>query len=264
MKPDDIRYFDVHSHLNFPQFEADREAIITEMAAEKIATITVGTGLATSREAVVLAERHEHLFAAVGIHPLEAKHWAEELTGLAGHERVVAIGECGLDYSRTLTKDDQKLQRNIFEQHIDLASALDKPLIIHCRDAYDDALDILRTKQQEVGERMRGDFHFFTSPVDTAKKCLDIGFNLSFTGPITFTSQYDEVVRYVPLERMMIETDAPYAAPRSHRGQRNSPLYVGEVAAKISALKGVDLDIVEKTLVKNAFELFLRKNVAKF
>ncbi len=264
MKPENIRHFDVHSHLNFPQFEADREAVIAEMVAKNIATITVGTGLETSRQAVWLAEKYENLWAAVGFHPLDAGAVTEgdfaELKKIIGKEKVVAIGECGLDYSRPLTEDEKKKQKEGFLRQVELAVAADKPLIIHCRDAYEDVLGLLAEKKKEYGERLRGDFHFFTSPVDVAKKCLELGFYVSFTGPITFTKQYDEVVAFVPLEKIMIETDAPYAAPARERGRRNSPLYVGEMAEKIALIKKVALDVVEKTLVNNAFELFFKKN----
>ncbi len=264
MKPEDIRYFDIHSHLNFPQFDADREAIIAEMATERIATITVGTQIATSSQAIDLAKKHAHLFAAVGVHPLDVERSLEELALLINHEKVVAVGECGLDYSRSPAADERETQRRVFVEQIELAVAADKPLIIHCRDAYLDALAILAAKKKEVGDRLRGDFHFFTSPVEIAKKCLDLGFYISFTGPITFTHQYEDIVAYVPLEKMMVETDAPYAAPFSHRGKRNSPLFVGEIAAAVAAVKNQDIDSVAKTLVQNTFTLFFRKNAAKF
>jgi TatD DNase family protein len=272
MNPADFRYFDIHSHLNFPQFDADREAVIAEMAKEKIGTITVGTNLKTSEEAAALAETCPHLFASVGIHPLEAdtaesgkKFDFERLASLLKNERVVAVGECGLDYSRLAvdpkTASNQKhLQTELFERQIDLAVEFDKPLIIHCRDAYPDALAILTAKKQRYGERLRGDFHFFTSPIDIARQCLGLGFYISFTGPITFTADYDGIVEYVPLEKMMAETDSPYAAPAPYRGKRNSPLYITEITAKIAAVRGQSVDTISKILCNNVFELFFRKS----
>jgi TatD DNase family protein len=261
-------YFDIHSHLNFPQYETDREEIIKKLKAENIGTITVGTDIKTSQEAIDLADKHENLFATIGLHPADdpdIDHVAgfdeSQFEKLVIHPKVVAIGECGLDYARLTDPEKQKkIQKEDFEKQIDFAVKHNKPLMIHCRDAYPDALDILSSKQKQYGEKVRGNFHFFTSPIDIAKRCLEIGFTVSFTGPITYSAQYNEVVSYVPLEKMMAETDAPFAAPVPYRGKRNEPAYVKEVVKKIAEIKNIDLDTVKNSLANTIFQVFFNKN----
>lgn len=273
--------FDIHSHLNFKDFDRDREEVIAEMAERNIGTITVGTGLKSSSEAVRLANDHLNLFACIGLHPADdhVETFSEkEYADLVGHPKTVAIGECGLDYSfkkrarakntvvhaeenaeKTDEDAEKKRQKNEFEKQIEFAVRYDKPLMIHCRDAYPDAIDILNSKKGEYGDKLRGNFHFFTSPVEIAKKCLELGFTVSFTGPITFIPEYANIVKYVPLERMMVETDSPFAAPVPFRGKRNTPLYVEKIVDKIAEIKGQGLDNVRKQLASNVFDIFLRK-----
>lgn len=275
-------YFDIHSHLNFSQYDADREEVIRKMKEEKVWTITVGVDLETSKEAVALAEKHEGIFSSIGIHPIEESSEVRalrdakeerfdeaEFAKLVSSPKVVAIGECGLDYSRLASSELESAkskdgQKKLFEQQIDFAVKYDKPLMIHCRsslrtsnDGYEDALEILKSKQKIHGEKVRGNFHFFTSPIEVAKRCLEIGFTVSFTGPITFVSDYEDIVRYVPLNMMMAETDAPFAAPAPFRGRRNSPLYVKEIVKKIAEIKGEDFEKVKRALVDNTFRMFL-------
>ncbi len=262
MMPD---YFDIHSHLNFPEYDKDREALILELKNKNTFTITVGTELKTSEEAVALADKHEHLFATVGLHPTHdlTEGFDEKVfEALVSHAKTVAVGECGLDYARLEGDSDavKARQKEEFEKQIEFAIKHNKPLMIHCRDAYPDCLEILSSKKKEYGEKLRGDFHFFTSPVEIAKKCLEIGFFLSFTGPITFAKQYEELVKFVPLESMMTETDAPFAAPAPYRGKRNEPAYVVEIVKKIAEIKGESVDKVQRQVVKNAFDLFLTEN----
>ena len=262
-------YFDIHSHLNFKDFDADREDVIAKMKEEGVWTNTVGTDLATSKEAVELAEKYENLFATVGLHPADdaVETFDEiEFVKLVVHPKVVAIGETGLDYFR-LPKDLEKAEREKarqkkeFEKQIEFAVKHNKPLMIHCRAAYPDCLDILKSKQKEHGEKVRGNFHFFTEPVETAQKVLDIGFSVSFTGPITFAKELAEVVAYVPLERIMAETDAPFAAPVLHRGKRNEPAYVKEIIKKIADIKKQYIHIVQKTLTQTSLRFFGIKRV---
>jgi TatD DNase family protein len=183
---------------------------------------------------------------------------------------VVAIGECGLDYfhivdQKSNTKnqnhkakiiDIKNKQKEVFKKHIELALELDKPLMIHCRDAYPDVLEILNSYFLIHNSKLRGDIHFFAGNWETAQKFLDLGFYLSFTGVITFTHDYDEVIKKMPLGRLMIETDAPYVAPAPYRGKRNEPLFVAEVAKKIAALRGLIYDEVAVATVANARNLF--------
>jgi TatD DNase family protein len=263
-------YFDIHSHLNFSKYDEDREEVIKKLQEKKIGTITVGTELKTSREAVELADKHEHLFATIGIHPADnhTELFTEEYEELVENKKVVAIGECGLDYLASpehgggvVPSTEKKRQKDLFEQQIEFAVKHNKPLMIHCRNAYDDCIDMLKSKQQTYGEKVKGNFHFFTSPIETARKCLEIGFTVSFTGPITFVKEYAEIVDFVPLDRMMAETDAPFAAPAPYRGQRNSPMYVKEIVRKIAEIKNIDLETVKKQLILTTFHTFFKETL---
>lgn len=265
-------YIDIHSHLNFDNYDSDREEVIARLKAEKIATITVGTTVADSRFAIELAEKHENLYATVGIHPTH--EWGEaefaELDKLAGNKKVVAIGECGLDFFRlpkgapaTLIEENKMRQGQAFARHVEIALKHNKPLMIHCRNAYEETLSIIKTfiLDHKLGDRLRGDMHFFAGDMTVAKKFLNLGpakssFTLSFAGPITFARDYDEVLKYAPIDRIMSETDAPFAAPIPFRGRRNEPMYVKEVVKKIAEVRGEDIEIVKKNLVENAVRVF--------
>jgi len=257
-------YFDIHSHLYFKDFDADREEEIAKLKEAKIGAITVGVDFETSQQAILLAEKHDNLFATVGFHPgdvtLETA-FDERLQNLAEQKKVVAIGECGLDYFRP-TENFEKIkekQKKIFQKHIDLALKLNKPLMLHIRpakgtmDAYLDALEIL---EKQKTDKLRGNVHFFVGDLDILKKFLAIGFTVSFTGVITFTHDYDEVLRATPLNMIMSETDTPFVAPVPYRGKRNSPLYIPEVVRKIAEIRGEDFETVRKQLVLNARKSF--------
>jgi len=256
-----IRYVDIHSHLNFPDYDADREEVIARMKERGVATITVGTSLETSQSAVVLAEQHDNIFACIGIHPIddEQAYFDEEaFEALVQHPKVVAVGECGLDYGREGAIDESARQQQIvlFEKQIDFAAKHDKPIMIHARNAHKDIIDILKSKKQEYGKSLRGNAHFFTGTIEEAREYHDLDFSTSFTGVVTFTRDYDEVVRSVPLEHMMSETDSPYVSPKPYRGKRNEPTYVVEVAKRIAEIKGVEEEIALKALVSNAIAKF--------
>lgn len=265
----EYEYIDTHSHLNFKNFDtevdgvSERDRLIAQMKEEKIATVTVGTTVADSRAAIALAEKHDHLFATVGIHPTHA--WTEEefveLEKLAAHPKVVAIGECGLDFFRTLDPNDsakneetKMRQGQAFARHIEIALKYNKPLVIHCRAAYEETLHIIQSYQMDktIGRTLRGVMHFFAGSPEVAQKFLAAGFMLSFAGPITFARDYDEVIKNAPLDRIMSETDSPFAAPVPFRGKPNKPIYVKEVAAKIAEIRAEDLQMVKKQLVDNA------------
>jgi TatD DNase family protein len=254
-------YFDVHSHLNFKDFDTDRNEQIEMLKQERIWTTTVGTDLKTSEEAVELAKEHQNLFATIGLHPIDNKAEVFDETAfdaLVTNPKVLAIGECGLDYARSAdnSQAEKARQKEEFEKQIEFAVKHTKPLMIHCRDAFPDALEILRSKKKEHGDKLKGNFHFFTSPIDIAKQCLEIDFMISFTGPITFVPQYAAVVSYVPLECMMAETDAPFAAPIPYRGKRNSPLYIKDIVKKIADVKLIELEEARSQLLKNTIEFF--------
>lgn len=259
------RYVDAHCHLQFPQYDNDREQIIEEMRGQGIAAIVVGCDLESSREAVELAEKHEHLFASVGLHPNHdegEKFDVEQYRALAASARVVAIGECGLDYFRPteVTGEVKEKQKTIFTEQIVLAAELDKPLIIHARpskgtqDAYHDVIDILTEAKKQYPD-LRGDSHFFAGGVEEALAFAKLDFTVSFTAVITFARDYDAAIRAVPLESLLVETDAPFVAPASRRGQRNDPLAVPEVAAKLAEIRGEDHEIVRLTLLENTKRL---------
>lgn len=256
-----IRYFDAHCHIQFDQYDTDRDELVLRMKERGVAGIVVGVDLESSRKAVELAEQHEHLFASVGRHPNHDEPFAKEaFRELAKHPKVVAIGECGLDYYRPLEVNDvvKKTQQDILRKHIALADEVDKPLIIHSRpskgtqDAYKDLIEILK----EAGAQVRGDIHFFVGGVSEMQKLTALGFTVSFTAVVTFARDYDEVIRATPAESILSETDAPYVAPLLRRGERNDPLAVEDVAAKLAEIRGEDLEITRKNLLKNASNLF--------
>ncbi len=267
-------YIDIHSHLNFENFDADREAVIARLKEENIATITVGTSVADSKKAIELAEKYDNVYATVGIHPTHDWSQAEfvELDTLAAHKRVVAIGECGLDFFRlpkeatnpaemSLADEIQQIkmhQGQAFARHIEIALKYDKPLMIHCRNAYEEAISIISAYQKEhkLGHKLRGNMHFFAGNVEVAKKFLELGFTLSFAGPITFARDYDEVIKNAPAGMIMSETDSPFAAPIPFRGKRNEPPFVKEIVKKIAEIRGEDFETVQKQLVANARKTF--------
>jgi TatD DNase family protein len=181
-----MKYIDIHAHLPFKEFDADRALLISDMREKEIGVINVGTGFQTSKEAVEMAEANENMYATIGVHPIDEKTGdfnVEDFAKLVVHPKVVAIGECGLDYARLLTDSGQALeeklrQKALFEAQIDFACAHRKPLMIHCREAYPDCLEILKLKKAHYGDVLHAHFHFFTSPVEVARQCLRLYFSL--------------------------------------------------------------------------------------
>jgi TatD DNase family protein len=262
-----MRYFDAHAHIQFDPYDADREALLARMQEEEVGGLIVGVDLESSKRAIALVEGRDDLYASIGLHPNhEADEWFEagNYAELARNPKVVAIGECGLDYYRPLDASDEvkRKQRNVLEDHIRLAVELDKPLMIHSRpskgtmDAYQDIINILGSYKQEHGERLRGDIHFFVGGVDEARQLIELGFTISFTAVLTFARDYDEVVRYAPLSSILAETDAPYVAPVSRRGERNDPLSVRDVVRAVAEIRGEDEEAVREALLGNARRLF--------
>lgn len=251
-----IRYIDIHSHLNLSPLLEIQSEVIERMKERGVATITVGTELATSREAVRLAEENDFLYATVGIHPNHEEVWSEELEVLAQNPKVVAIGETGLDYFRNESEESKIRQKEIFKKHIELAIKVGKPLMIHSRpskgtmDAYEEVLDILENSG------VKANFHFFVGNVDIAKRALEAGHTMSFDGPITFSGDYDETIKFLPIDSIMAETDAPYAAPVPHRGKTCEPWMVEEVYKAIARIKGLDEEEVRAALISNAKRFF--------
>jgi TatD DNase family protein len=246
-------YLDIHAHLNFPEYEADRAEVIKRLKENKVGVINVGTDAKTSAEVVKLAEENENMWATVAMHPheVETPFDYDYFKSLAQHPKVVAIGECGLDYFRLEDEAVKLKQQELFKQHIKLAKEVGKPLMLHIRDSYDDVLKIL--EEEKAG---RAHTHFFAGSWAVAQKFLARGDSLSFTGVITFTHDYDEVIRNIPLDKLMAETDAPYVAPVPNRGKRNEPLYVIEVYKRLAELKGLAEEETREAILVNAKRIF--------
>ena len=267
-----MKHFDAHTHLNFIAYKDDRHETIMRSKEAGVGMNIVGTQFDTSTSAVELAEKYDHVYATIGLHPIhtgQSYHDEKELgdggkaftsrgeefdsakyEALGASKRVIAIGECGLDYYR-LSEDTKKVQADAFIQQIELANRLGKPLMLHIREAYDDALEILKAHA-----KVKGDTHFFAGDWSIAKKFLDFGFTLSFTGVITFTHDYDEVVRNAPLDLLLSETDAPYVTPAPYRGKRNEPAYIPEIVKAIALIKNKDFEVVSEQLLANARRVF--------
>ncbi len=248
---------DTHAHLDFNQFDADLEEVLYRAGMNGVRQIiTIGIDLATSRKSVALAEKHAMVYASVGIHPHDvAKAGAEdleEIESLLQHPKVVALGEVGLDFYYNYSPEE--VQRKYLRLFLDWSLKKEIPLIIHTRDADEAILSILRERSRAG---WRGVFHCFSGDAHMAERVLEMGFDISFTGNITFkNSAAAGVMRGVPLARLMIETDCPFMAPVPHRGKRNEPAYVQLVAQKIAEVKGCSFAAVAAATTANARELF--------
>lgn len=260
------RFVDIHSHLCDPAFDGDRETVIARMGESGIRAIAVGTDTLSSQKVSALAMEHRAVFACIGIHPEDGKGetFTEEVFAPMLHSKVVAVGECGLDYYREPKDKVYEEERTTFEAQIAFAVQHDLPLMLHVRpskktiDAYEDTLAILSSWKKQHPS-LRGNSHFFAGDTQIAKQLFDLDFTISFTGVITFTNDYDEVIQYAPLERIHAETDAPYVTPAPFRGERNEPLYVSRVIARIAQIKGLEEVEVQKALLENADTLFFNK-----
>lgn len=283
-----MKYFDAHAHVQFVAYDADRDEVMARAKEAEVGMNLIGTQIDTSTAAVEMAEKHGgDVYASVALHPVHTSksfHDTKELGGegkaftsrgekfdfdayekLAASPRVIAIGECGLDYYR-LEADTKQVQQDAFLQHIELANKVNKPLMLHIRDtahqsdpakeaweasrgasAYKDALELLKAHA-----KVRGDVHFFAGNWDIAKQFLDLGFTLSFTGVLTFTHDYDEVVKNTPMDMLLTETDAPYITPVPYRGQRNEPIHVREVVKKMAEIKGVSEEDMQAQILLNS------------
>lgn len=284
----EYRYIDTHAHVNINAFKDDAAAVLARCRKEGVMVLNVGTQADTSRRAVELAEEADNGFAIIGLHPVhtsasyhDEQELGENMKGftsrgevfdaayyreLARSPKVVAIGECGLDYYR-LEKDTKAVQERAFVAGIELANELSLPLMIHTRDAkgnsasakaeagvgnvYDDTYEILKAHA-----KVRGNVHFYAGTWEQAKKFFDIGFSVSFTGVITFARDYEEVVRNAPLHMIHAETDCPYVAPVPYRGARSEPWMVKEVYKKIAEIRREDEEKVREQLVENARRLY--------
>lgn len=294
-----FRLIDSHAHVQFPAYDADREAVIARALEAGVGMVNIGTQYTTSADAIRLAERHASgVWATAGFHPnhvardtyhdsweLAEQHQevfdAEKFRALAVHPRVVAVGECGLDYAVFVrersereqkrasaeaigegglpSKDPQELkkrQQAVFIQQIELALEVQKPLVIHCRNAFKDLITILNSYFSIHNSRPNGVVHFFSGSWDDAARLIDLGFYLGFGGVVTFARDYDEVVKKAPLDRLLVETDAPYVSPVPYRGRRNEPAYITETVRKIAELRGISYDEVAAATTANARQFF--------
>ena len=272
-------FFDSHTHLNLAAFDKDRKEIIEKTLEQGVFVINIGTCYETSKKAIEIAQQYENCWATIGLHPShvipmkidkdellmhndenisKAEVFNEEFESLLKKPKVVAIGECGLDYSylKDFSENDQKkykeMEEEEFRKQIQVAKKYNLSLSLHVRDLYEEALIIL----EDEGYKNEAVFHFFTGNVNQAQKILKRGFYLGFSGIITYSETIDQVIKDTPLEKILIETDAPYVAPIPYRGDRNEPIYVKEVAKKIAQIKKLPLKEIEEATFKNTLRLF--------
>ena len=276
-----LKYIDIHSHLNFKAFDENWQAVIKRALDNNTWMINVGTQVDTSKKAVEIAHQYkEGVYAIIGLHPIhtDISYHNEEELGETGKEftsrgeifdknvylellkdpKVLAIGECGLDYFHMEAGSIEK-QKKAFIEQIELANEINKPLMLHIRnnpkdkkiDAYVDVLEILKKYS-----KVKGNVHFFAGSIENAKDFLNYGFTLSFTGVITFTHDYDEIIKNTPLDMIMSETDSPYVTPVPYRGKRNEPSYVKEVVKKIALIKNLPEEEITKAIIANAKRVF--------
>jgi len=253
-----MQLFDTHTHLDASQFKEDQEQVIARAVEAGVTRmVNVGFNRETIPTTMELVEKYDFIYAAIGWHPVDAIDMKdgdlEWIAELCRHDKVVAIGEIGLDYYWDTSPKD--IQQQVLRRQIGLARELSMPIVIHNRDAHEDIVKILR---EEKAEDVGGIMHSFSGSWETAKMCLDMGFHLSFGGPITFKNarQPKEVLEKVPLDRLLIETDAPYLTPHPFRGKRNESAYVKYVAEAAADIKGISLEELAEITTKNGLERF--------
>jgi len=274
------KLIDTHAHVNFNSFKDDADEVIARAHGEGISMFLVGSQIDTSRRAVAYAEKYDGIWAIIGLHPVHLVEYHidqqevnfksrqevfdyEAYRELALHPKTIGIGECGLDYFHIndVPGDNEALkthQKATFRKQIELSVEVNKPLAIHCREAYEDVLLEIRTFIKDTGKTPKGLMHCYLGTKELAKEFIKLGFYISFSGIITFKNAGDlvDVVKSVPMNRMLVETDCPYLAPEPKRGQRNEPLYVKYTAKKVAELKGESAEKVFLETTKNAKQLF--------
>ena len=249
--------FDTHAHYDDKKFDEDRDILLSSMKENNVGYIVnAAFSVDSTKKAIALSEKYDFIYACAGIHPNQKEDMTEEsfqkIETLAAHPKVKAIGETGLDYY--WDKVEKDVQKNAFARHIAISDKLSLPFVIHCRDACKDTLDVLKSEYKGGGALM----HCFSESVETARIVLDMGIMIAIGGTVTFKNNVRavDVVRYVPLESLVIETDCPYLSPDPHRGQRNSSLNIHFVAEKIAQIKGVSPEYVEEITTANAKRFF--------
>jgi TatD DNase family protein len=253
-----LELFDTHAHLHFPEFAGDLDAVLARAEAVGVRRlVTVGTSVATSQAALGLARAHARVWASAGIHPHDAGEADEaafaEIERLARDDRVVAVGEIGLDFFRDLSP--RPAQADVFRRLLDTARHVGKPVIVHCREAHGEVLAALAAAR--VGE-VGGIMHCFSGDVAIARRSLDLGLAVSLAGPVTYPNAraLPDVARFVPADRLVVETDCPYLPPQGHRGRRNEPAYLSLTAARVAELRGELLPDLARRLSDNARAIF--------
>ena len=249
---------DSHAHLTLPRFDDDREMVIQRAREAGLKhIITVGLEIEDCRKAILLADKYDFIFASIGIHPHDVKSIDPKtyslLKKLSAHEKVVAIGEIGLDFYRNLSPRKIQIQR--FREQLQLAREVSLPVIIHDREAHQETVKIL---QEERAETIGGVIHCFSGDLSMAKACLDLGFYISIPGTITFknSQDYQDLVRELPLNRLLLETDSPFLTPHPFRGKRNEPAYVYYTAKTVARVKNIDVAELADITTCNAQKLF--------
>lgn len=289
--------FDSHCHVHFNAYKNDMDEVIKRALNKGVFMITIGTQKDTSKNGLIVSEKYDGLWASIGLHPnhLVAQSFFDDdelpsekqatkkiktrtedfdyeyYKKLAQHPKCVAIGECGLDFYRIPSEANReeviKKQYEVVRKHFDLATEMNLPVIIHCRDAYDEQVDLIHEYTKEGKLQAGGVVHCFSGSLKQANKFIDLGFSISFTGTITFPArkkdilidgltEIQNVVKNISLEKILIETDSPYLTPLPHRGKRNEPSYVEFVAQKVADLKNISVDNVTKQTTLNAKKIF--------
>ncbi len=293
-----IKFIDAHAHVHFDDFDSNRLEVISRCSEAGVGMLNVGTTIQTSRDALQVAEdfgqssevtqKPAYIKTIIGIHPIYASqemqnpNWLAELEQLISHNlanvagetgkgSVVGIGEIGidvfrLDKPRDGVRDEEKIKRELklqeecFRAQLDLAIKYDLPIMIHARESYHHILPILEEYFIQHGAKLRGDAHFFAGSIEEAQAFLDLGFTLSFTGVITFAKEYAKLIEFIPMDRILIETDCPYVTPVPFRGTQNEPIHVREIFAKIAQIKGIDGETAQEGLraqiLQNTIKLF--------
>lgn len=274
---------DTHCHIHFPPYDQDREAVLTRMREKRIAAVTIGTSLENSARGITFAEAHPDIWATVGLHPshVTAEHLDEQEGGVHEHDvdpaklktlaqsskKVIAIGEAGLDFYRLDDHADQEAakrdQERVFNIHLDVARECDLPVVIHCRDGLTRLAEIIQARWTQ-GWKPRAIVHSFTGTWEEAKPLLDLGLMIAVNGISTFplrkgqdpSSAIDRTIKNIPIEQLLLETDAPYLAPIPYRGKRNEPSYIEEVAKHVAQIRGESLDHIAQNTTQNALEFF--------
>ena len=252
-----LELFDTHAHLHVPEFDGDRAEMMSRARQAGVTRmLTIGTEVPTSRAAIALAEAEPDVWATVGVHPHDAADAdagvLTEIERLAGGPRVVAVGEIGLDFFRDLSPRD--VQERVFRHLIGLARRVRKPVVVHCRDAHAEVLAILG---EEGASEVGGIMHCFSGDVEIARRCLDLGLLVSLAGPVTYPNAraLPDVARFVPADRLVIETDCPFLPPQGYRGKRNEPAYLALTAARVAELRGEPLEEFARRASDNARRL---------